>query len=885
MNAQTLVLLDLALKGTAVLLLGITINRLLSRASAAHRSLAWLAAFGVLLLLPLAVFIEPLWSVPVVTASKGAPPHAPIPIVVESKADRPVEILMARPAVRSTPPWTMGEVLALLYFAGVALIITFRLIGSWQLRRLRNHAQRADARLLELIAAQHEACGIRRPITTLVSARISVPMTWGTARPVLMLPSSCSHWSDADLRSALQHELAHICHFDAARRWLATCVSALWWPHPLIWIASKAWRLEQERACDDAVMRSGADAGRYASQLLAAARAVRLGSFQSAAALVMAVPSGLERRLRAVTDAGVHRSSSNATSRAVASCAFAVAIALCAAVAANSDEGTGDTRQIIVRTKFLEFAVDSSTPVHPALARALSGTPVTLSAAEMDELMRRVAQQKGVNIMSAPTVTTRCGQQATVEVVREFIYPTEFEKGAPNESQAKDSAGVMTPAHVEMMPVGVMAEVMPKLIADGSVECAPLTARVNEFDGFVLCDAGDLERDAKGVWRIKEGRRLPGGRRVITGGKESDGKPWRRITQDEISAAAKKLALKDGQVSAPVFSTHEWTGNVKLKPGEWQVSTLVFKRGDKALHENRRLWCFVSAEEVKAPAATAATPPTAPAEKTTLQKARRIVLPQVEFRDASIAEAVEFLRTKSRDLDPDRQGINIILQTDTPSTAEITLSLRDVPLNEAVRYVSELSGMQSVFEEHAVIIRPFGEPEGMEQYTRVYPVPEAFMSPNTDARKWLEDQAVVFREGAAASLDRHAWKLTVKNVPQELRKVEAILQRQGIRTEPPKPAIVQRAERIIFPVVAFKNATLTEAVEFFRAKSRALDPDKKGVNIVLNGGAEKSDARLTLDLKNIPLREALRYVAQLAALHLVASEDSFVIAPWVPPAR
>ncbi|WP_256199570.1 hypothetical protein [Verrucomicrobium spinosum] len=42
-------------------------------------------------------------------------------------------------------------------------------------------------------------------------------------------------------------------------------------------------------------------------------------------------------------------------------------------------------------------------------------------------VIRALSQKKGVDLMSAPSVTTRSGQRATVEVIREFIYPTEFD--------------------------------------------------------------------------------------------------------------------------------------------------------------------------------------------------------------------------------------------------------------------------------------------------------------------------------------------------------------------------------------------------------------------------------------------------------------------------
>ncbi len=49
------------------------------------------------------------------------------------------------------------------------------------------------------------------------------------------------------------------------------------------------------------------------------------------------------------------------------------------------------------------------------------------------------------------------------------------------------------------------------------------------------------------------------------------------------------------------------------------------------------------------------------------EKMQRIIFPSVRFNGASIEEAIEFLRTKSKDFDtlerdPSRKGVNIILK-------------------------------------------------------------------------------------------------------------------------------------------------------------------------------------------------------------------------------
>jgi general secretion pathway protein D len=193
------------------------------------------------------------------------------------------------------------------------------------------------------------------------------------------------------------------------------------------------------------------------------------------------------------------------------------------------------------------------------------------------------------------------------------------------------------------------------------------------------------------------------------------------------------------------------------------------------------------------------------------QKMQNIIFPQVEFSGASIDEAVEFLRVKSRDLDVTetdlaRKGVNIILKAgDNPSTASISLSLKDVPMVEALRYVTELAGMKFKVEPFAVLIVPVSETT-QEQFTRIYKVPPDFetmggssaapaapaaaadpfaaggAAPTTSgltvrqsALDILKSQGIPFPEGATAVFNKVTSQLIVKNTQPNLDLVESFV--------------------------------------------------------------------------------------------------------------
>lgn len=116
-------------------------------------------------------------------------------------------------------------------------------------------------------------------------------------------------------------------------------------------------------------------------------------------------------------------------------------------------------------------------------------------------VIRALSQQKGVDLMSAPKVTTKSGIKATIKVIREFPYPTEFNPpqvpppttGTQSTSATATSGIVVTsgavtpstPSAFEKRDLGVSLEVEPQVGADNYTIDLSLSPEVVEFDGFV----------------------------------------------------------------------------------------------------------------------------------------------------------------------------------------------------------------------------------------------------------------------------------------------------------------------------------------------------------------------------------------------------------------
>ncbi len=220
--------------------------------------------------------------------------------------------------------------LILVWLAGMLLGIGRLAVSLVQLSRLEAASRHCtDGRLLTLHRLLCRRVGLSRPVRLLISTSASMPMAWGLWRSSVCMPSEAERWCSKQVTSVLTHELAHIRRRDAQWEWVVQLARAVYWFHPLVWLA--AWRLqvERERACDDLVVRGGTAACDYAGQLLQLVAVSRPRRVLSLPALSMGAPHRLEERIRALLDARVDRQvASGGTWAAVAVVAIGLTLPL-----------------------------------------------------------------------------------------------------------------------------------------------------------------------------------------------------------------------------------------------------------------------------------------------------------------------------------------------------------------------------------------------------------------------------------------------------------------------------------------------------------------------------------------------------------------------------
>ncbi|MEM6916103.1 MAG: hypothetical protein AAF491_06000, partial [Verrucomicrobiota bacterium] len=87
------------------------------------------------------------------------------------------------------------------------------------------------------------------------------------------------------------------------------------------------------------------------------------------------------------------------------------------------------------------------------------------------------------------------------------------------------------------------------------------------------------------------------------------------------------------------------------------------------------------------------------------------ILPEVEFQETPILDAVEFLQRHSREKDPNNAGVNIVIDPSIDLTTTVTLRLSDVSIGVVLICLAEQTDLDYRVDPFAFRILPFGTGE------------------------------------------------------------------------------------------------------------------------------------------------------------------------------
>jgi uncharacterized protein (TIGR03435 family) len=324
----------LVVKATLTLVLTLLAVRAARHSRAAVRHLWLTAGFAVLLALPIAAALIPSVHVEVLPASLLLAEYIAEPLASEA-APAGTVASSQHSVPTTTPRWTVVEIPTALWLGGLLVFAMPVVAGMVQVRRFR----RNGIPWLEgqrVVSALAREAGVRRPIDVALHESIGAPATCGIVRHTILFPIDARWWSDEDIARAAVHEVEHVRRADCLVNAFARVMCAVYWFHPLAWVAWRRLELEAERACDDAVLRR-AEATTYADQLMTLAG--RLCANTRPPLLAMANRSDLVQRVRAVLNprqARGHASLAVTVGIVFATCAIIIGISPLQAVSRAS---------------------------------------------------------------------------------------------------------------------------------------------------------------------------------------------------------------------------------------------------------------------------------------------------------------------------------------------------------------------------------------------------------------------------------------------------------------------------------------------------------------------------------------------------------------------
>jgi HEAT repeat protein/beta-lactamase regulating signal transducer with metallopeptidase domain len=321
---------DVIIKATILLAFVSLVAHLLRRRSAALRYLLWTFAIVAIVAMPVLTAMVP-FRLNVLPASAG-----PARVSQDNPLDKAVSSTTSLPTAAAASPlasrhddnlaheapsviasdsspagrrwfsFDLTTTLLIVWMVGALALLARFLVGLVTVRRIAGRAiEVTDESWHRMADRAARALGVREPVEVRSSSEVVMPFACGMRKPTIVLPVAANEWSVERREAVMMHEYAHISRGDLAMNMLSHVMRALYWIHPMAWLAAYRLRVEGERACDDAVLRAGARPSDYAEHLLSIVRSV--GTTVPSVALAMARRSDFEGRLLAILEPGIPR--------------------------------------------------------------------------------------------------------------------------------------------------------------------------------------------------------------------------------------------------------------------------------------------------------------------------------------------------------------------------------------------------------------------------------------------------------------------------------------------------------------------------------------------------------------------------------------------------
>lgn len=195
----------------------------------------------------------------------------------------------------------------------------------------------------------------------------------------------------------------------------------------------------------------------------------------------------------------------------------------------------------------------------PVITALLHGEEAPRTGADWRKAIEKLVKESKGKVTGSISITTKSGQRASAESVKELTYATEFDpaKGraanAPNAPKSITGTDVPTPTAFEMRPVGIRLEVEPTVSPDGKIIDLNIAPEVTE--------------------KVDE------------------------IVHQQVPLGANEVLAT---IKQPAFHTMKATTSVTVADGSSVLAAVLIPHAEKGDNDNtRRILCLVSARLVR----------------------------------------------------------------------------------------------------------------------------------------------------------------------------------------------------------------------------------------------------------------------------------------------
>lgn len=175
---------------------------------------------------------------------------------------------------KEQPGADWGVILGTLWLAGagISLFIKLKNYLCFTSGIRRSCEPVPDGRINDMAKELAQKLCMRKGPAIYKSGNVSVPITVGLVRPVVVLPEE--EWDFRDLQMVLHHELLHVKRKDLWYKWVYQFLLCVHWFNPILYLISIKLNIDCELSCDEAVLRALTKTGQraYGNVLIDTAR-------------------------------------------------------------------------------------------------------------------------------------------------------------------------------------------------------------------------------------------------------------------------------------------------------------------------------------------------------------------------------------------------------------------------------------------------------------------------------------------------------------------------------------------------------------------------------------------------------------------------------------